>query len=235
MPSPPSFGHLAESLHNLIDAEAVRLHQVIDELLARTHRTHVSTRQARICVDPGHGGDDPGAVVGQVREADVVLEYGMELERVLRARGHLTRQTRTDDLYVPLSARAEISNTFSAEVFVSLHANFASNQAAEGAWIIHASRSRLGKALAEAVFRKLADIPGIGDADLDEEVFPDASGWVGGRRLAVLRQTLAPAILIELGFLSNPDDQVQLLAVDTRRSVAMAIADGIEGWLETRT
>lgn len=226
---------LAESLHRMIDANAARMHQALEELVARYSRPEPVPCTARICVDAGHGGEDPGAVVGQIREADLVIEYAHELERALSARGHQVILTRSEDAFISLSGRAAVSNTFAADAFVSLHANFASNTAAEGAWILYAEGSRLGKTLAREIFAHLVEIPGIGDADPEEEVYPDASSWVGGRRLAVLRKTFAPAVLLELGFLSNAGDLAQLLDVDTRKRVSLAIAMGLEAWLGRKT
>lgn len=222
---------LAESLHNLIDAECTRMHQVLDELLAR-HAPAPS--RGRICIDPGHGGEDAGAVVGEVREADLVLEYAHELSRILKARGHFTKMTRHSDMFIPLADRSAVANTMAGDCFVSLHANFSANAGADGAWIIHAENSGLGKQLAQDIFARLEEVPGIADEDPDAEVYADRTPWVGGRRLAVLRKTFAPAVLVELGFLSNKGDLAQLLNVDARARVCRALADGIESWMRRR-
>jgi len=226
---------LAESLHTLIDAEAARLHQVIDELLARHAEPAAPSHAARICIDAGHGGGDPGAVVGNVQEKDVILEYALELGRQLGARGHRIRLTRGDDTFLQLSDRARISNEMAADCFLSIHANFASSEVADGAWIIHAEGSRLGRGLAKAIFSELATVPGILDKDPETEVYADATPWVGGRRLTVLRKTYAPAVLVELGFLSNADDLTQLLDPDERWRICKAIANGIEAWSKGRS
>ena len=226
---------LAESLHNLVDAEAARMHQLLDELLARHPEPDTPAQVGRICIDAGHGGNDPGAVVGDTREKEVILEYALELSRQLGARGHRARLTREDDTFLHLSERARVSNDMAADCFVSIHANFASSTAAEGAWIIHTKGSRLGRSLAKAIFSELARVPGVVDQDPEAEVYPDATPWVGGRRLTVLRKTYAPAVLVELGFLSNEGDLKQLLDPDERWRICKAIANGLEAWLRIRS
>lgn len=224
---------LSATLHTWIDAEAAKMHRTLDEILNRQARQPVTTK-ARICVDPGHGGEDPGATIGTVREAELVMGYAEELVGALRQRGHQVLVTREANTFVPLSSRAQASNQFHADLFLSIHANFAGDDRAEGAWIIHSAGSRLGEDLARRLFRELAKVPGIVDGDPEEEVFPDGSPWVGGRTLAVLRKTFAPAVIIELGFLSSPDDLARLQNPVTRLEVCWALADGCEAWLKDR-
>lgn len=195
-----------------------------------------AVRPARICVDAGHGGHDPGAVAGAHREKDLALAYALELENELLRRGHQIRSTRTTDVFVPLAMRAQHANAFEADCFVSLHANAADSKLANGAWVIHddAAGPAGGVALARHVFAELAKVQGVVDADATVEVFPDASPQVGGRQLAVLSQTRMPAILVELGFMTNEEDLRALEAPATLRAVVLAIADGIEAWLRGR-
>lgn len=76
-----------------------------------------------VVIDPGHGGQDPGAVANGVREKDVNLAIGLKLESVLKAKGIRTEMTRRTDVYLTLGARTEIANKLNAAVFVSVHAN----------------------------------------------------------------------------------------------------------------
>lgn len=185
-----------------------------------------------IVADPGHGGKDPGAVYDGVQEKDLALEHGLALANELRGRGHDVHLTRASDRFVPIDARADFSDEHDADVFVSVHVNASARAEANGAWVIHDDRTRPenGLALAEHVFRHLAAIPGLADPDPLLEVYPDGSPWVGNRQLGVVSQTAAPAILVELGFLTNPEDLAQLQDVRFRPLIAAAIADGVEGW-----
>lgn len=198
----------------------------------------------KIVLDPGHGGRDPGAVAGGVREADLALAYARTLSRELARRGHVVALTRNTDVdlapgvtpwqpkgkSVDLNRRCATANAFNADAFVSLHANAAGTAKANGAWVLHAQGSKRGKALAIATFRELAKLQGVVDADAEAEVFPDQSPQVAGRRLAVLNGTNMPAILVELGFLTNPQDVTQLSDLATAERVCAAIANGLESW-----
>ena len=186
----------------------------------------------RIAIDPGHGGDDPGAVAGGVKEKDVALAYSQELAAELAARGHEVMVTRVDDSFVGLSLRAHRSNDWGADCLVSIHANAASNVAANGAWVIYDDRSapEKGPALARAIFDALRVLPGLEDADDDVEVFADRTAWVGHRDLTVISKAAAPAVLVELGFMTNAADLAQMLRKQDMADICVAIADGIEAW-----
>lgn len=203
----------------------------------------------KIFVDPGHGGRDPGTVAPDgTRECDVALMYGRAFRSLAEGRGHeveMSRETDTDlappsmawsappgqrsGKSVDLAGRSQLSNQFRPDVFVSFHANAALSPKANGAWVIFDDESRGGPKFAKAVFARLEALPGIADADAEDEVFPDDSPATGGRDLAVLgRATRAPAILVELGFLSNPGDLAQLTAKQTVLAVCLAVVQGLE-------
>lgn len=186
----------------------------------------------KICVDAGHGGRDPGAVVGDVNEKDIALTYSRELATSLRELGYDVLLTRQTDVFVSLSERVRLANRWGADCFISVHANANSKAAANGLWVIHDddTKPEAGVALAHAVFRRMAKIPGLADNDSEAEVFPDKTGWVADRELTVVSDTKMPAILVELGFMTNPDDLAQLLEEETALKVADAIAVGITDW-----
>ncbi|MBQ9564161.1 MAG: N-acetylmuramoyl-L-alanine amidase [Synergistaceae bacterium] len=76
-----------------------------------------------VVVDPGHGGKDPGTAANNVREKDVNLAIGLELEKELKARGFDVLMTRRTDVYLKLQERTDIANKAKADVFVSVHVN----------------------------------------------------------------------------------------------------------------
>lgn len=203
-------------------------------------------RPARICIDPGHGGRDPGArAPGGVTEADVSLQAGLSLSRELRARGHAVLLTRTGPADLApaepdwrkgkgedLKMRWVAANGWGADLFVSLHCNASSSAESNGAWVLYADPSDKGRALAHAVFARLAEIPQLVDADPEEEVVPDVIPWTNYRSgVAVLRHTAMPAILVEMGFLSNVADRLDLTSASTIDVVSRAIATGLEDYL----
>jgi N-acetylmuramoyl-L-alanine amidase len=124
-----------------------------------------------------------------------------------------------------------MANAWGAEAFLSLHTNAASAPVARGAWILHAYGSERGRELARAIWRELATVPGALDLDPEEEVYPDASPWVGGRRLTVLRRTRCPAVLVELGFLTSLPDAARLREESHRIGICQALGRAAGGWL----
>lgn len=176
------------------------------------------------CIDAGHGGHDPGGQSLGTPEKAIALRYALRLgQRLERGGGVQVLYTRTDDTFVPLSERARIANSSSADVFISVHANASGNAAARGPWTIHAAPSPRGRTIATEVQRALASVLGGSPA----AVYPDESPWVGGRRLAVLRQTRMPAVLLELGFTTNAADLAQLEDAEVEEGVCLAVAAAI--------
>lgn len=212
--------------------------------------------KVRVAIDAGHGGRDPGAhgegPNGRHLEKNVALGYALATGQAAADRGHAAMLTRDEDEDLApdypnwrsatgnpsgmsgkakdLARRCERTNEWGAEAFVSLHLNSASSRAANGVWCVYAKGSLEGRRLAGLIFERLRAIPGLEDSDRDVEVYPDGSPWVGNRSLYVLRNTRPPAVLVELGFLTNRLDATQLTAVETRALVANAILDGLEDW-----
>ena len=185
-------------------------------------------RNARIMLDPGHGGHDPGGRSLGRPEKHLVLEFQDFLWRELALRGHTVIPTRVEDVFVPLGERAALANRLGVDLFVSLHANASGSPSVRGPWTIHARGSVPGRALAELIQDRMEGVSGRTPAS---EVFPDESPAVGGRRLAVLRRTRMPAVLIELGFMTSPEEIRRLEDPAYMRAMAVAIADGIGAWL----
>ena len=89
-------------------------------------------KKMRIVVDPGHGGKDPGAIRSRTREKDLNLAVSKELFKLLKKGGFEVKITRDNDTFIPLSDRSKISNTFKADLFVSVHTNSSKNRNANG-------------------------------------------------------------------------------------------------------
>jgi N-acetylmuramoyl-L-alanine amidase len=149
-----------------------------------------------------------------------VLPYAVGVALVLRDAGHRVILTRTGDESVAVSARARIANEAAADLFVSFHANASDDTTARGPWTLYAAPSTRGAAYAGAVQQTLVRVLGGNP----RAAYPDASSWVGGRRLAVLRQTKAPALLLELGFMTNAADLANLESEQTRARLTAALA-----------
>jgi N-acetylmuramoyl-L-alanine amidase len=172
----------------------------------------------KVCIDPGHGGIDPGAVNGELREKDVALAVAQHLEVELAARAHHVVMTRNSDVFIDLYRRAAIANEAGCALFVSIHCNAAPNPEAHGMEVFHFARSTRGEALAQRILRALA------------RRFPDhRNRGVKPATFAVLRKTRMPAALVELEFLSHPAGATFLTDAANQRHLARAIAEGLSG------
>lgn len=149
------------------DGKPSRIVQTIDQDIA-----HGQPRPVVIAVDPGHGGDDPGAHGrGGTLEKNVTLEIGKDLAKLIDAQpGMHAVLTRTGDYYVPLEKRFQIAREHKADLFVSIHANSCPDHCdARGAsvWVLstHGKQSEAGKWLAKS--ENASDL--IGGVSLDDK------------------------------------------------------------------
>jgi N-acetylmuramoyl-L-alanine amidase len=177
----------------------------------------------KIVLDPGHGGDDPGAVgPNGLRESDAVLEVAQQLHDLLHGVAQVVL-TRTGDEYVSLSGRADIANELGADLFLSIHANAAENRNARGheVWTTPGTTGAdaFATSLFEAYCREFPDLPArkdVVDGDPDKEA-----------RFTVLTRTHCPAALYELEFISSVAGERMLGDVVMRDRMAEALCDGI--------
>jgi N-acetylmuramoyl-L-alanine amidase len=176
-----------------------------------------------VCVDAGHGGSDPGAVAGGHHEKDLALTHALALGAALERVGCGVLYTRTTDRALDLAARARAANDAKAELFISVHCNSSVSSQPSGAWVIHEQGDEVSQRLAERV-------AGFLDANIrpaepgDAVAHPDKSGWTGDRSLYVLRGTHMPAILVEIGFISNEKDRARMLDAYHTELTSAAIA-----------
>lgn len=173
-----------------------------------------------VFVDPGHGGDDPGAVgPSGVRESDVVLSIGFDLYTYLTGwcRAYLSRRK---DIRVPLADRVKAAESLEADVFVSIHCNGAENLAARGCEVLYFPGSETGEYLAQVIQKRLVTATGLRDRGIKPRP-----------GLYVLSRTSMPAILVECAFVTNPEEENLLKDFGFHRRVAGAINDGLRNVL----
>ena len=177
----------------------------------------------KIFIDPGHGGSNPGAIAASgLEEADVTLDIGLRLGRILKSRGYEVAYSRTEDVTVSLAERARLANDWGADYFISIHCNSNPNPEANGTSTYCFSLGTTAAVLAEYVNSAL--VQAIGTRDLG----------VLTANFAVLRRTRMPAILVETAFLSNPEEAAQLAEPSFREMCALGIADGIDSFMNTQ-
>lgn len=184
-------------------------------------------RQRTIAVDPGHGGPDPGAKGGGLVEKNLVLDIALRLEALLKQAGAEPLLTRSDDDQFTdgtpiteskreeLSHRAEIANQANAHVFLSVHANAFPESRWHGAQVFYQRGSAEGRRLAEAI-----------QAELVRMLPPNKRRALAGD-FRVLRESKMPAVIVEVGFLSNPQEAAKLADHEYRQRMAEAIFSGL--------
>ena len=171
-----------------------------------------------IVIDPGHGGSDPGAISGGANEKSITLNVSKKVADKLRRAGANVHMTRTGDTYPTLTQRTQFAKSKFAESFISIHANSASASASgTEVWIdtkfnANGAESRL---LAQYVQNKIVQKVNMKDRGVKDSAFQ------------VLRQNNIPAILIELGFITNSSDRHKMTSEEYTELFAQAIYEGI--------
>lgn len=182
-----------------------------------------------ICLDPGHGGDDPGALgPSGTLEKDNTLTICLLLRDILESNGATVILTRDTDRRVAsqdspaseeLKARVEIATDSHADIFISIHNDSFTSNTAMGTTTFHYGDPESIK-LAGLIQKNLVDELGTKDR---------------GSRFAsfyLIRYTKMPAILVEVAFISNPEEEVLLSSTDGRIKIAESIFQGITNYFK---
>lgn len=173
-----------------------------------------------VVIDPGHGGDDPGAqsVLGYW-EKDVNLKIAHRLASCLRDGGVEVIMTRENDMYPTLEERAALANRVKADLFVSIHCDSNGDRLHQGFTVYRARSASWGS---KKVGRLL-------ETHLSNAGIP--SKGLRGADYRVLVQTECPAVLVECGFMSNYDEAALLMDPWYQNKLARTLADGILEYL----
>ena len=176
----------------------------------------------RLGIDPGHGGDDPGWVgpSGET-EAELVFHLGALLAQVLEAEGAEVFLTRGPNDTPTDSQRARLANESGADLLISLHLNAHPSEVAQGVATYYFEHggiaSEPGEHLAGLIQHRMV---GIGRVDCRSH----------GKAYPILRETRMPAVVVEPGFITNPDEAKLLADLGLAEPLVMAIAAGIRSY-----
>lgn len=175
-----------------------------------------------VVIDAGHGGHDRGGIPGQrVPEKVMTLDVAQRLRTILNANGYRTIMTRDSDVFVPLPRRIAIANAYSNSIFVCIHFNSARRRGANGVeTYFYSSQSW---PLASAIHYYVA------------KATPTSDRGVRRRGYYVLRKTTVPSVLVECGFLTNPNEAQYAQSTRYRQMLAEEIARGIRSRTSTPT
>jgi N-acetylmuramoyl-L-alanine amidase len=217
-----------------------------------------------VVIDAGHGGDDPGAIAGGIREKNITLSVVRELRRQLEETGrYVVVLTRDRDNYIKLRDRLAISRKVGGDLFISIHADKVDRSAIRGASIYTLSENasddetarlaetenRSGMVAGVDLGEESQDVADIlldlamrekmNESNLLAQTVENALRRKNVRLLpnshrsagfAVLKAPDVPAILIETGFLSNPDEAKLLTSSTFQRNFSTAVMEGIDAY-----
>jgi N-acetylmuramoyl-L-alanine amidase len=209
--------------------------------IERPAQTQTSTTRdlfPLVVVDPGHGGQDSGAMCGPMLEKDLTLDVAQRLDRRLRQAGLTTLMTRGGDNYVSLAARAAMTNRVRQCILVSIHFNDADKPVSTGIETYYAERQSGSGTLLASWFpflqRVSNETPNVESQSLagfiqDSLVTRTHAVNRGTKtqQFFVLANVRHPAVLVEGGFISNKDDASKLGSPEYREEIAAAMSDGI--------
>lgn len=171
-----------------------------------------------VCLDPGHGGSDSGAVGNGLLEKDLNLDIALKARPLIEAAGFTVLMTRQSDVYVSLEERCRIANEARATIFVSIHNN-AFTSTSEGTETFCYYDSIEGRRLASSIHREVVSRIDRVDRGVKEAGF------------YVLNNTDMPAALLEGAFITNVGDAECLADPKFRRKIAEGVAAGTVGYL----
>ncbi|AJS58112.1 N-acetylmuramoyl-L-alanine amidase family protein [Paenibacillus sp. IHBB 10380] len=175
-----------------------------------------------VVIDAGHGNQDPGAtgITGK-REKDFNLAVALKVEKLLKKEPNIEFVlTRSNDTFLELKQRVKIANDLKADVFVSIHANSSGSSVATGTETYYQRES--SKSFANIMHKYLVKATGLKDRGVRYGNFH------------VIRETKMAAVLLEVGYLSNKNDESALFNETFQNNVAEGVVKGIKEYLQIK-
>jgi len=166
-----------------------------------------------IVIDPGHGGSDPGAIGGSIQEKKLTIDIAQKIAKQLEEQGAKVFMTREDDTFVSLNDRVVMTNNKSPDLFISVHINSCEKGDINGIETHYWKADSLdfAKAIHKSIMSKI-------DAN---------NRGVIKSPFYVIKNTNVPAILLELGFISNTNERNELLTDERQDKSAEAVCEGV--------
>ena len=231
-------GYIVDASGKNIGFGATSADVVAPKKIGSASRGNYDVLNKVVYLDAGHGGNDPGASYFGISEKSLTLAIQSRVKAKLEAEGYQVVTTRTSDTYVDLTDRSRAANASESDIFVSIHINASGSSAAQGietyyyqpyaeypsrinaAYHANPTRLSMSDTLANAIQSSLINATGAQNQGVKRQTF------------AVLRETTAPAVLLELGFLSNPQEAARLNTSAYQETLANAIVAGIKSYYE---
>ena len=169
-----------------------------------------------VVIDPGHGGIDYGAIRSGINEKDITTDVSAKVAKMLRSDGYTVYMTRDEDKTVSLQERVDFSENHNPDIFVSIHVNSSEGTTATGIETHYYHDYSIG--LAKVVHAAMAKHVNSKDRGLFKSKF------------YVINHTTVPAILVEIGFISNEEEREDLISEKRKQATAKAIVEGIKNY-----
>ncbi|MGE5614622.1 MAG: N-acetylmuramoyl-L-alanine amidase [Bacillota bacterium] len=176
-------------------------------------------KKKTVVIDPGHGGTATGTTYGEIEEKNLNLDIAKRLNELLRKEGIATYLLRNDDSNIDNYERAYIANKLNAALYLSIHINATGQKSTKGTMTLYCPSSAqgfTGKNFAEIVQKNLLSALKTDDRKIRSR--PD---------LIVLRETVMPAALAEIAFLTNSSDRANLKKESFRQKAAQALCASV--------
>ena len=178
-----------------------------------------------VFVDPGHGGRDPGTMYGNIQEKDIVLEISKKLRDELMSKGAIIYMTREGDEDLSsiwdsnkkrgdLYRRILMFREYDAELYLSIHINYYSDTSQSGAEVLYNSINSENRVLGEILMNNFKTALG-------------SSRHLKETDLYMYSNTTVPGVLIECGFLSNPNERYLLQRSNYQKKLSEIITDSV--------
>lgn len=188
--------------------------EIVIPAIIKKHKTG----KKYVVIDAGHGGSDCGAIRNNINEKDITLDISKRVQKLLEKKGYEVAMTRTDDTYVSLQDRVDFSEIFNPDIFVSIHVNSSNSETPSGLETHYYKDNSL--TLAKYLHASMINNINSKDRGLFKSKF------------YVINHTTAPAVLVEIGFISNPNERAQLVTESRKNATAKAIAEGIDDYFK---
>lgn len=200
----------------------------LSELTAGATKEEKNTKEKTvIVVDPGHGGEDPGKVgTNDVLEKDLNLQIAKKVQKLLEEAGIKIVMTREDDK-VPkakkedLNQRIQLINDTKPTLALCIHQNSYPDQAIKGAQVFYHTVTEEAEDVASIVQEELRTVDPTNKRQIKEN-----------DTYYMLKHTKVPTIIVECGFLTNPEEAEKLTQEEYQDALAKAICEGIIKWLK---
>ncbi|MBR2525404.1 N-acetylmuramoyl-L-alanine amidase [bacterium] len=196
-----------------------RTPEVITELPTKNPEKIIKPRKSGdkvVVIDPGHGGIDYGAIRSGINEKDITTDVSARVAKILKSDGFKVYLTRDEDKTLSLQERVDFAEENNPDIFVSIHVNSSEGTTATGIETHYYHDYSIG--LAKVVHAAMAKYINSKDRGLFKSKF------------YVINHTTMPAILVEIGFISNEDERQDMLTEKRKQATAKAIAEGIKNY-----